>query len=49
MCARLLKAGKKFIIVAESMFIGLFITRYNWKIATCYLMNGKKQYEQKKI
>ena len=42
MCARLRKAGKEFITLAKSIFIGLFITRYNGNIATCYQMNEKK-------
>ena len=41
MCAKLLKAGKWFITVAKFMFIGLFVTRDNWNIATCYQMNQK--------
>ena len=32
----MLKARKEGITVAKSMFIGLFIPRYNWKITTCY-------------
>ena len=42
MCAKLRKAGKDFIALAKSIFIGLFITRYNGNIATCYQMNEKK-------
>ena len=42
MCAKLRKAGKELITLAKSIFIGLFITRYNGKIATCYQMNEKK-------
>ncbi|MEQ2735847.1 hypothetical protein AAAU94_22085, partial [Bacteroides cellulosilyticus] len=43
MCAKLRKAGKEFITLAKSIFIGLFITRYNGNIATCYQMNEKKR------
>lgn len=39
MCAKLRKTGKDFIALAKSIFIGLFITRYNGNIATCYQMN----------
>ena len=39
---KLEKAGKDFITLTKSMFIGLFITRYNRNIATCYQMNEKK-------
>ena len=42
MCAKLQKAGKRLITLAKSMLIGLFITRYKWKIAACYQMNEKK-------
>ena len=42
MCAKLRKAGKELITLAKSIFIGLFITRYNGNIATCYQMNEKK-------
>jgi len=42
MGAKLRKAGKEFITLAKSIFIGIFITRYNGKIATCYQMNQKK-------
>ena len=42
MCAKLRKAGKDFITLTKSMFIGLFITLYNRNIATCYQMNEKK-------
>ena len=38
----MLKARKEGITVAKSMFIGLFIPRYNWKITTCYQINEKK-------
>ena len=48
MCAKLRKAGKDFITLAESIFIALFITRYNRNIATCYQMNEKKRHSQKK-
>ena len=36
MCAKLRKAGKELITFAKSIFIGLFITRYNGNIVTCY-------------
>jgi len=49
MCAKLLKAGKGLITVVKYMFMGLFITRYNWNIQTCGQMDEKKQYRQKKI
>jgi len=42
MCAKLRKAGKELITFAKSIFIGLFITRYNGNIVTCYQMNEKK-------
>ena len=42
MCAKLRKAEKEFITLAKAIFIGLFITRYNGNIATCYQMNEKK-------
>ena len=41
MCAKLLKAGKWLITAVKFMFIGLFVTRDNWNIATCYQMNQK--------
>ena len=47
MCAKMLKARKEGITVAKSMFIGLFIPRYNWKITTCYQINEKKVAEAK--
>ena len=42
MCAKLRKTGKELITLTKSIFIGLFITRYNGNIATCYQMNEKK-------
>lgn len=42
MCAKLLKEGKGIITVAKYMFMGLFITRYNWYIATYHQIDKKK-------
>ena len=42
MCAKLRKTGKELITLTKSIFIGLFIIRYNGNIATCYQMNEKK-------
>ena len=42
MCAKLIKEGKGLITVAKYMFMGLFITRYNWNIATCCQMHEEK-------
>ena len=42
MCAKLRKAGKELVTLAKSILIGLFITRYNGNIVTCYQMNEKK-------
>jgi len=42
MCAKLTKEGKGLITVAKYMFMGLFITRYNWNIATCCQMHEEK-------
>ena len=42
MCAKLRKTGKELITLTKSIFIGLFITRYNGNIVTCYQMNEKK-------
>ena len=47
MCAKLRKAGKELITFAKSIFIGLFITRYNGNIVTCYQMNEKKAAQTK--
>ena len=47
MCAKLIKEGKGLITVAKYMFMGLFITRYNWNIATCCQMHEEKQHSQK--
>ena len=42
MCAKLIKEGKGLITVAKYMFMGIFITRYNWNIATCCQMHEEK-------
>ena len=42
MCAKMRKAGERLITLAKYIFMGLFITRYNGNIATCYQMNEKK-------
>lgn len=42
MCAKLIKEEKGLITVAKYMFMGLFITRYNWNIATCCQMHEEK-------
>ena len=42
MCAKLIKEGKGLITVAKYLFMGLFITRYNWNIATCCQMHEEK-------
>jgi hypothetical protein len=42
MCAKLIKEGKGLITVGKYMFMGLFITRYNWNIATCCQMHEEK-------
>ena len=42
MCEKLRKTGKELITLTKSIFIGLFITRYNGNIVTCYQMNEKK-------
>ena len=41
MCAKLIKEGKRLIKAVKFMFIGLFVTKDNWNIATCYQMNQK--------
>ena len=48
MCAKMRKAGERLITLAKYIFMGLFITRYNGNIATCYQMNEKKRHSQKK-
>jgi len=42
MCAKLIKERKGLITVGKYMFMGLFITRYNWNIATCCQMHEEK-------
>ena len=49
MCAKLIKEGKGLITVTKYMFMGLFITRYNWNIALDAKCMRKKQHSQKKI
>ena len=47
MCAKLIKEGKRLIKAVKFMFIGLFVTKDNWIIATCYQMNQKNAAEKK--
>ena len=42
MCANLIKERQGLITVGKSMFMGLFITRYHWNIATCCQMHEEK-------
>lgn len=47
MCAKLIKEGKRLIKAVKFMFIGLFVTKDNWNIATCYQMNQKRGIEKR--